>query len=82
MSYRIVRKIGIGALAILATAGVVSASAQDTTRMVRPLMIQEQGSFAVGGSVMTNSGTYDAINRDPGEHAFPDVGPEQRPDCG
>ena len=76
MSYRIVRKIGIGALAILATAGVVSASAQDTTRMVRPLMIQEQGSFAVGGSVMTNSGTYNAINRSlagqtlHGDHAY------------
>ncbi|MBI3416228.1 MAG: alpha/beta fold hydrolase [Verrucomicrobia bacterium] len=75
MSYRIVRKIGIGALTILATPGVVSASAQDTTRMARPLMIQEQGSFAIGGTVLTSPGTYDATNRSPsgqtlhGDHA-------------
>ena len=39
-------------------------------------MIQEQGSFAVGGTVMTNPGTYDATNRSPagqtlhGDHAY------------
>jgi hypothetical protein len=39
-------------------------------------MIQEQGSFAVGGTVLTNSGAYDAINRGPagqtlhGDHAY------------
>jgi hypothetical protein len=39
-------------------------------------MIQEQGSFAVGGTVVTNSGTYDATNRSPagqtlhGDHAY------------
>lgn len=76
MSYRIVRKIGIGALAILATAGVVSASAEDASETAELLMIQEQGSFAVGGTVLTNPGHYDATNRSPsgqtlhGDHAY------------
>ena len=41
-----------------------------------PLMIQEQGSFAVGGIVIRNSGTYDPIKRTPdgqtlhGDHAY------------
>lgn len=40
------------------------------------MVIQEQGSFAVGGTVMTNPGTHDAINRSPagqtfhGDHAY------------
>ena len=40
------------------------------------LMIKEQGSFAVGGSVITNPGTFDAIERTPegqtfhGDHAY------------
>ncbi|MCW5552186.1 MAG: alpha/beta fold hydrolase [Verrucomicrobiae bacterium] len=41
-----------------------------------PLIIQEQGSFAVGGSVVTNSGTYDPYKPAPagqtfhGDHAY------------
>lgn len=41
-----------------------------------PLMIQEQGSFAIGGSVKTNPGTFDAITRTAegqtfhGDHAY------------
>ncbi len=52
------------------------AAAQDASGKVEPLMIQEQGSFAVGGTVVTNSGTYDATNRSPagqtlhGNHAY------------
>ena len=52
------------------------AAAQDASRKAEPLMIQEQGSFAVGGTVITNSGTYDATNRSPsgqtlhGDHAY------------
>ena len=40
------------------------------------LIIKEQGSFAVGGSVITNPGTFDAIERTPegqtfhGDHAY------------
>ena len=42
----------------------------------KPLKIQEQGSFAVGGSVKANPGTFDAISRTPegqtfhGDHAY------------
>jgi hypothetical protein len=50
--------------------------AQDTRTNVAPLMIQEQGSFAIGGKVVTNPGNYDATNRSPagqtlhGDHAY------------
>ena len=53
-----------------------AASAQDASATVEPLMIQEQGSFAVGGTVVTSSGYYDATNRSPsgqtlhGDHAY------------
>lgn len=42
----------------------------------QPIIIQEQGSFAVGGSVITNPGTFDPITRTPdgqtfhGDHAY------------
>lgn len=41
-----------------------------------PMIVQEQGSFAVGGSVITNSGTFDPVKRTPegqtfhGDHAY------------
>lgn len=41
-----------------------------------PMVIQEQGSFAVGGTVISNPGTFDHINRSPagqtlhGDHAY------------
>src|SRR5881397_4161029 len=53
-----------------------AASAQDASATVEPLMIQEQGSFAVGGTVVRSSGYYDATNRSPsgqtlhGDHAY------------
>jgi len=65
-----------GVAAILAASIVVSATAEDRARKVEPLMIQEQGSFAVGGTIVTNAGTYDATNRSPagqtlhGDHAY------------
>jgi hypothetical protein len=68
--------MGTGALALLAAAAVVSASAQGTNEKSGPLMIQEQGSFAGGGKVITRPGAYDAINRSPagqtlhGDHAY------------
>lgn len=42
----------------------------------KPLVIQDQGSFAVGGTVVTNPGTFDPIKRTPegqtfhGDHAY------------
>jgi hypothetical protein len=69
-------KLRISALALLVAAPFISASAQDTSEKSSPLMIQEQGSFAVGGTVVTNPGTYDATNRSAagqtlhGDHAY------------
>jgi len=54
---------------------IISLSANAQTKE-KPLMIEEQGSFAVGGSVKTNPGTFDAIKRTPegqtfhGDHAY------------
>lgn len=42
----------------------------------KPMVIQDQGSFAVGGTVITNPGTFDPIKRTPegqtfhGDHAY------------
>src|SRR4051812_26755441 len=42
----------------------------------KPLTIEDQGSFAVGGTVITNPGTFDHIKRTPegqtfhGDHAY------------
>ncbi len=42
----------------------------------KPILIQEQGSFAVGGTVITNPGTFDPYNQTPtgqtfhGDHAY------------
>ncbi|AFK05529.1 hypothetical protein Emtol_0259 (plasmid) [Emticicia oligotrophica DSM 17448] len=42
----------------------------------KPIVIQDQGSFAVGGSVIKNEGTYDPVKRTPegqtfhGDHAY------------
>lgn len=49
---------------------------QDAEKTDGLLMIKEQGSFAVGGSVITNPGTFDPITRTPdgqtfhGDHAY------------
>jgi hypothetical protein len=39
----------------------LSAAAQQNVSKVAPLAIQEQGSFAVGGTVVTAPGTFDPI---------------------
>jgi len=65
-------------LAALAMLGIVahSAIAQDTNKLAAPLGIQAQGSFMIGGTVITNPGAYDATNRSPsgqtlhGDHAY------------
>lgn len=54
---------------------IFSVDAQNSKKQ-KPIKIQEQGSFTVGGSVKTNSGTFDAIKRTPegqtfhGDHAY------------
>ena len=54
----------INALWLMAAFLLTSASAQETHKSKsEPLMIQEQGSFAVGGSVVTAPGTFDPIKQ-------------------
>ena len=51
-------------------------SKQKTEKTAEPLMIEKQESFAVGGTVITEDGTFDALNRSPagqtlhGDHAY------------
>ena len=65
------------ALLLIATSVIVSAcTTTNLNDMREPLIIQEQGSFAVGGTVITSPGTFDAIKRGPegqtfhGDHAY------------
>jgi hypothetical protein len=60
-------------LAVIISAS--SLTAQKTEKQ-KPILIQEQGSFAVGGTVITNSGTFDPYKPTPegqtlhGDHAY------------
>lgn len=65
-----------GLLLILAViAAPMSATAQDAGKPA-PLVIQQQGSFAVGGTVIRNPGTFDPLKPTPagqtfhGDHAY------------
>ena len=55
---------------------IVTVISLNSLAQQKPLKIQEQGSFAIGGSVKVNSGTFDAILRTPegqtyhGDHAY------------
>jgi hypothetical protein len=52
------------ALWLIAGSLFTAAGAQDANKSKpEPLMIQEQGSFAVGGSVITAPGTFDPIKQ-------------------
>jgi hypothetical protein len=63
-------------LALMAAVAFTSGSAQGASKTTQPLMVQDQGSFAIGGTVVTNPGTFDAVNRSPagqtlhGDHAY------------
>src|SRR5438093_4055521 len=69
-------KVIASVVAILMASILDSATAQERTEKPEPLIIQKQGSFAVGGTVITSPGTYDATNRSPsgqtlhGDHAY------------
>jgi pimeloyl-ACP methyl ester carboxylesterase len=65
------------ALWLIGVCVFASAGAQETGKSRHePLMIQEQGSFAVGGKVITNSGTFNPKHPTPGgqtlhgDHAY------------
>jgi hypothetical protein len=59
-------------------AAVITASSltAQKNQQQKPILIQEQGSFAVGGTVITNPGTFDPYNQTPagqtfhGDHAY------------
>lgn len=64
---------------LLIAAGIVASACATTSRNDRPmpLIIQEQGSFAVGGTMITAPGTYDAMKQQApdgqtfhGDHAY------------
>jgi len=62
-------------LLIPALAVFITVAAQNSGK-TRPIVIREQGSFAVGGRVITNPGTFDQYNQTPagqtfhGDHAY------------
>jgi hypothetical protein len=65
------------ALGLIAAILLTSASAQETKKSTQePLVIQEQGSFAIGGTVITNPGKFDPNRPTPdgqtlhGDHAY------------
>ena len=72
----LMRRIRIGALALLVAAILTPAGAQDKRRKSEPLVIREQGSFAVGGTVINNPGKFDPYRPTPdgqtlhGDHAY------------
>ena len=62
---------------LLIAAFIISANAQAARKnRTEPLMIQEQGSFAVGGTIITNPGKFDPYRPTPdgqtlhGDHAY------------
>ncbi|NND34790.1 MAG: alpha/beta hydrolase [Saprospiraceae bacterium] len=61
---------------IFAIVGIVIVSLCTTHAQREAMVIQDQGSFSVGGTVKTNPGTFDAIKRTPegqtfhGDHAY------------
>lgn len=63
-------------LFVIVTALISSCSSVNESTDKEPLLIQEQGSFAVGGTVITNPGTFDPYNQTPagqtfhGDHAY------------
>lgn len=63
---------------LLISAGMIASTSATAAEAVKsaPLVIQEQGSFAVGGTVITNPGTFDSNKPTPdgqtfrGDHAY------------
>src|SRR5262245_45981246 len=65
----------VGILA-LALGGASAAQARERGQRPAPLVIERQGSFVVGGTVVTNPGTFEALALTPdgqtvhGDHAY------------
>lgn len=61
---------------LLVLAAAFGCATPNESSKTKPLLIQEQGSFAIGGNVLSTPGKYDATNRSPagqtlhGDHAY------------
>lgn len=70
------RTVNAALALVLVGASLPACTTSDRGRKPGPILIREQGSFAVGGSVITNPGTYDPVKRTPegqtfhGDHAY------------
>ena len=70
------KKMSIAFTLILISIFLSSCATSDINGKIEPLIIQEQGSFAVGGTVITNPGTFDPVKMSPegqtfhGDHAY------------
>lgn len=72
----IVKNLKIILLLLGASAVGISCSSTKVSKSPGPILIQDQGSFSVGGSMITNPGIFDARKRTPdgqtyhGDHAY------------
>lgn len=70
------RKLMVALFLIIASVGTTAWAVSPNSEKPGPMIIQEQGSFAVGGTVITEPGTYKAFSRSKagqtyhGDHAY------------
>ncbi|MFH1078964.1 MAG: alpha/beta fold hydrolase [Pseudomonadota bacterium] len=70
------KRLSIEFTLILISIFLSSCATNNINGKIEPLIIQEQGSFAVGGTVITNPGTFDPVKMSPegqtfhGDHAY------------
>jgi len=70
------RKLMVALALAFVFVSLSSCKTADRSGELGPMVIQEQGSFAVGGSVITHPGTFDPVKRSPegqtfhGDHAY------------
>lgn len=69
-------KISINPLILLSVFALLFLQTVKSQTRQKPIVIQEQGSFTVGGTIISNPGTFDPITRTPegqtfrGDHAY------------
>jgi hypothetical protein len=70
------KKIVLKLAHLIITLVIVISTYAQNSKNSKPILIMEQGSFAVGGTVITNPGTFDQYNQTPsgqtfhGDHAY------------
>jgi pimeloyl-ACP methyl ester carboxylesterase len=73
--YFFIKRVNLLSTFFLVIVVSIPAAAQDVQKQ-KPILIEKQGSFAVGGTVITNPGTFDPYNPTPegqtfhGDHAY------------